>query len=191
MGLNHDLIVMKECGTLSKLFKYILKNPEVADVYERHYTTILPPVLEAQFPTRISKSYADTQRLALSYMVLCDLNPSRKTLVKLAEMRTPEMLEHHNNLSPTPTSPPTVPKLKNPLRALTEVCSLSMSVETSMRVIYASSARLAARRQHYWETQFMNKVAQRAFSGSKADLRTELGIFGTKLHLGKLLSPKW
>jgi len=186
MGLNHDLKIMEASKSLLDLLKYITENPDAVETYERHYAIILPPVLESQFPIRAHESYAVTQSVALSYMAFHDQKPSRRILVDRAFYLSKSFAI---NFYARRTTAPAIPRFCNPTDALRAVSRSSDYIESAMQNAAGAGGdeRLVLSRQHLWESHFMKEVRDQCFNGSQGDMRTELGIFGTKTHLEKLV----
>ncbi len=184
MGLNHDLKIMERSKSLSDLLRHLTENPDAAETYERHYAKILPLVLESQFPIRANESYARTQSVALSYMAFHDQKPSREILVDRASY-LPQSLGI--NYYARRTTAPAIPRFSNSLDALWAVSRKSDLIESAIPISAVRDEERVSWRQHLWASHFMKRVRDQCFGGSEGDMRTELGIFAMKTHLGKLV----
>lgn len=184
MGLNHDLMTMERSESLSDLFRYIMENPDAAEIYERHYVEILPPVLESQFPIRANQSCAVTQGIALTCMAFHDRRPSREVLVRKA-YSLPRTFEIDYYARRT-TAPP-IPRFRNPLDALQAVSRRSDSIESAMPTSVVGEQKRMLLRVDTWASHFVKSVRDQCFGGNEMDMRRDLGIFASKTHLGKLV----
>ncbi len=184
MGLNHDLEIMERTKSVSNLFRYITENPDAAETYQRHYAKILPPVLESQFPISAKESYAATQSVALTFMSFHDQKLSREALVERAHGLPRSVKINYYARS---TTAPAIPLFSNPLDALRAVSRKSALIESAIPTSAVGEEKRVPYRQQLWASHFKKRVRDQCFDGSERDMRKELGVFASQIHLGALV----
>ena len=198
MGLNHDLLLMKKLQSLTDLLRYISLNTNASDTFERHYTNILPPVLESQFPISTHAHNAETQSLVLSYMAFWDQCPSKEVLIEKAQNMPPLQAM---DFRPRTVAPDTrLLDLKHPVSALRAVVRMSEFVERDIAEARQRGQQVqAARRlspmpvwrQHAWAKYLGEEVREHCFGGRVEDMTADLERFAGEGQLRRLFYVGW
>ena len=198
MGLNHDLLLMKKLQSLTDLLDYISLNTNASDTFERYYTSILPPVLESQFPIFAHVHNAETQCLVLSYMAFWDQCPLKEDLIEKAQNMPPLQTM---DFRPRTVAPDTrFLELKHPVSALRAAVMMSEYVERDIALARQRGEQVqAARRlspmpvwrQHAWAKYLGEEVREHCFDGRVEDMTADLERFAREGQLRRLFFVAW
>ena len=198
MGLNHDLLLMKTLESLTDLLRYISVNTNAWDTFERHYTSILPPVLESQFPIFAHVHNAETQCLVLSYMAFWDQCPCKEDLIEKAQNMP---LLQTMDFRPRTVAPDTrFLELKDPVSALRATVMMSDFVERDIAEARRRGEQVQAAwrlspmpvwRQHAWAKYLGEEVLEHCFDGRVEDMTADLDRFAGEGQLRRLFLVGW